>query len=174
MKDIKKASDEVYYTNVLLTKCNKELVEELKLKASDNPRKRVRLCTHDGVTNKLHEMLIIHEKDCYVKPHKHPGKAESIHVIEGLVDIVIFDDEGSICEIIPMGDYNSGLTFYLRIDTPLYHTLLIRSEVLVFHEITNGPFDRDETVFAAWAPEDDDIERIESFTIDLNKKIKFQ
>jgi cupin fold WbuC family metalloprotein len=172
MAEIKKVSEEVYYTNVRLTKCNAGLVRDLKLKASQNPRNRVRLCTHDGVADKLHEMLIIHEKNCYVRPHKHPGKAESIHIIEGVVDIVIFDNEGSISEVIKMGDYNSVLPFYLRIDTPLYHTLLIRSEVLVFHEITNGPFDRNETLFAPWAPEDGSILEIATYIEDINRKIK--
>lgn len=173
MKSFKKVSEEVYYANDRLTKCDSVTIEDLKLEASKRPRKRVRLCTHDEVSNKLHEMLIVHEKGCYVRPHKHLGKVESIHIIEGAVDILFFDEEGAINQVIKMGAINSGLTFYLRIDAPLYHTLLIRSEVLVFHETTNGPFERDHTVYAPWAPEYDRINEISEYIEDINRKIIF-
>jgi hypothetical protein len=38
--------------------------------------------------------------------------------------------------------------------SPHYHTLLIRSDILVVHEITNGPFVVGATVFAPFAPEE--------------------
>ena len=37
---------------------------------------------------------------------------------------------------------------------PINHMLLIRSEFLVFHEATEGPFLREKTVFPEWAPEE--------------------
>ncbi len=125
---------------------------ELKKIASSNPRKRVRLCMHESPDDLLQEMFIIHEQQCYVRPHKHIKKRESIKIIEGEVDIVIFDDEGGVISIIHMGDPASGKVFYTRLNSSNYHTFLIRSEVLVFHEITTGPFSREETVFAEWAP----------------------
>jgi cupin fold WbuC family metalloprotein len=102
-------------------------------------------------------MFIVHKKDTYIRPHKHLHKTESVYIIEGSADIVIFDDIGGIVEVIRMGDYSSGRKFYYRLAEPIYHTLLIASELLVFHEITNGPFRRSDTVFAPWAPEDCDI-----------------
>jgi hypothetical protein len=38
----------------------------------------------------------------------------------------------------------------------VFHTILITSEWLVFHETTAGPFDPSRTVFAAWAPDGSD------------------
>ena len=86
----------------------------------------------------------------------HLNKIESVHVIEGLVDVVLFDEEGTVTEIIRMGDLSSGRKFYYRMAAPSYHTLFIVSELLVFHEITNGPFRRPDTVFAPWAPDEGD------------------
>lgn len=36
--------------------------------------------------------------------------------------------------------------------------LIIRSETLVFIEAATGPFDKNETVFPSWAPEEGDTE----------------
>ena len=30
--------------------------------------------------------------------------------------------------------------------------LIIKSEYFVFHEVTNGPFDKSKTIFPTWAP----------------------
>ena len=98
----------------------------------------------------------MHALDAYVRPHKHIGKSESFHVIEGLLLVVVFDDEGSKIEDIPMGDMHSGELFYYRLPANLYHTVIPQQDFVVFHEVTNGPFDRSDTVFAPWAPAEDD------------------
>lgn len=156
-------NEEVLFANEIIVKVDVQDIELLKEKAKHNQRKRIRLCTHKDVEDKLHEMLIVHTKETYVRPHKHLNKSESFHIIEGLVDVVIFDENGNVTEVIQMGDYASGRRFYYRISDAYYHTLLIRSDVLVFHETTNGPFRRSETVFAPWAPEEKDSLAKEKF-----------
>lgn len=162
---------EVLYSEVTITTTDRSDIDLFKQLSSHNPRKRVRLCAHSSPDDRLHEMLIVHERSAYVRPHKHPGKTESTHIIEGLVDVVVFDDEGRIARVISMGDYASGRTFYYRMAVPVFHTLIIRSDVLVFHETTNGPFDRCDTVFAAWSPEDGDANSISNFIADLDNRI---
>ncbi|MCE5181921.1 MAG: WbuC family cupin fold metalloprotein [Betaproteobacteria bacterium] len=162
---------EVLYSDVAITTADRSDVDLFKQLSSHNSRKRIRLCTHDSPDDRLHEMLIVHERGAYVHPHKHPGKTESMHIIEGEADIVIFDDEGRITRIINMGDYASGRVFYYRMAVSAFHTMIIRSDVLVFHETTNGPFVRSETVFAPWAPEDGDIGRVNAFMADLDDRV---
>jgi hypothetical protein len=55
---------------------------------------------------------------------------------------------------------------------PVFHTLIIRSDVLVFHETTNGPFDRRDTVFAPWAPQDGDVNAVSTFMADLDDRVR--
>ena len=62
-----------------------------------------------------------------------------------------------------MGDFNSGLKFFYRLPPSRYHTLLIHSDVLVFHEITNGPFKPEETTWAPWAPEENDKDEVSQY-----------
>jgi cupin fold WbuC family metalloprotein len=128
-------------------------------------------CAHTERDDKVHEMLIVHERDCYVRPHKHLGKSEAFHIVTGLVDIALLDDDGEILEVVPMGDYASGRKFYYRLADPWFHTLLIRSDRVVFHEITSGPFNPADTLFARWSPEDADVERVRDFVQDLDHRV---
>ncbi|NER34652.1 MAG: WbuC family cupin fold metalloprotein [Oscillatoria sp. SIO1A7] len=152
MISIYKESDEVLYPEEDIVTLSAEDLEELKRLALLNPRRRIRLCAHRNPQDSLHEMFIIHRNDCYVRPHKHLGKIESMAILEGEVDVVLFDENGDIERVIEMGEPSSGRLFYYRLDRPIYHTLLIRTQFLVFHEITEGPFIREMTEFPDWAP----------------------
>jgi len=163
---------EVLYSDEPIVKIQRSDMEFLKQKSCSNDRQRIRLCTHKDVDDKLHEMFIVHGKDAYVRPHKHLHKSESFHVIEGEVDVVLFDDSGNITEVIKMGEYSTGRNFYFRIAEPYYHTLLIRSDILVFHETTNGPFNYSDTVFADWSPDQSDMPGQREFIARVNKNVR--
>lgn len=149
-------NDEVYVADEPIVKVGRPDIDFLKQRVADTRRKRIRLCAHTDVRDKLHEMFIVLSKETYIRPHKHLNKAESLHVIEGLVDVVLFDDAGDITAVFPLGEYASGHRFYYRVAEPLYHAFLVRSDLLVFHETTQGPFERSDSVFAPWAPEESD------------------
>jgi cupin fold WbuC family metalloprotein len=151
-----KESDEVYRTHGKLTKVSGDDVVFLKAQAAKNERRRVRLCAHPDNADLLHEMLIIHVQNTYVAPHKHVNKSESFHIIEGALNVFLFDDDGRVIETIRMGEITSSRVFYYRLSSSVYHSVLPESEFVVFHEVTNGPFDRNDTVVAPWAPKADD------------------
>ena len=138
-------------------------MEWLKNQSLNNARKRIRLCAHGSTTDPLHEMLMVHQQDCYVRPHKHQGKSESLHVMEGAAEMVLFHDDGAIMDVLSLGTYDSGKIFYNRLSRPVYHTLLITSDCMVFHETTNGPFDPSHTLFAPWSPEETDFQGVLAF-----------
>jgi len=163
----KEFNKEVLYTAEDLTKVSKADIQALKQKALGNERKRIRLCSHKDVNDSLHEMLIVHMRDAYVRPHKHINKCESVHIIEGSLDIVIFDEDGKVTEVTPLGDYASGRNFYHRMETALYHTFLFHSDFVVFHEITKGPFNRSDTIFSPWSPPESDPKAWEAYIEDL-------
>lgn len=169
---VRSVNEEVMFADEGIVWVAREDIELLKERASNSERKRMRLCTHKDVGDRLHEMLIVHTRDTYVRPHKHLNKIESFHIIEGTVNVVIFDEMGDIRDVIRMGGYASGRPFYYRIDQPYYHALVITSNVLVFHETTNGPLDRSDTVFAPWAPEEGDTQGVSKFREDLSRRMK--
>ncbi len=169
MMRFREINEEVLYVEDSIIKVDSEDIEYLKKRANQNQRKRIRLCAHKDVDDKLHEMLIVHGKDAYIRPHKHLTKCESFHVIEGSADVIIFDDAGDVTEIIHMGNYYRGDRFYYRLSEPCYHTLLIRSEFLVFREAANGPFRREDTLVAPWAPDENDGAARDKFMNQLSR-----
>ena len=168
---VKEVNPEVFITCEDITKVNAQDLEFLKRKASSNERRRVRLCAHKDIQDQVHEMLIVHSRDAYVRPHKHINKSESLHVIEGRAYAVIFDEAGGISEVIQMGESGSGLTFYYRIAESVYHMLLITSDFFVFHEAVQGPFDKSKNIFASWSPEEGNSDAVNVFKRNLEKKL---
>ena len=150
--NLRKVNDEVFIALDLIVKIGQDELVFLKQQATTNQRKRARICTHKTKDDALHEMLIAISANSYIHPHKHLGKSESFHIVDGIVDVVVFDDFGEIVEIIELGDARSGRNFYYRLSESAFHTLLIRTDFLVVHEVTNGPFLRENTVLADFAP----------------------
>jgi cupin fold WbuC family metalloprotein len=149
-------SDEVYVSETDVTTVTGDDIAFLKARAAENPRRRVRLCAHRDTADRLHEMLIVHMRGTYVQPHKHLGKSESFHVIEGRLKVLLFDDDGRHTRTVQLSEPNGGASFFYRLAAPTFHSVVPESEFVVFHEVTNGPFDRRETIAAPWAPSETD------------------
>lgn len=164
-------NEEVLFTKEDITKISYDEIEFLKEKARNTHRQRIRLCVHKNSKDAIHEMIIVHPKEAYVRPHKHLDKSESAHIIEGLVYVVVFTEQGKIKAIIKMGAYGSGENFYYRMSSGIYHSLFIVSDWLVFLETTKGPFKKEDTVFAPWAPADDDCDGTKIFLEELRNRV---
>tara|TARA_B100000795_G_scaffold269055_1_gene257384 strand:- start:8894 stop:9418 length:525 start_codon:yes stop_codon:yes gene_type:complete len=158
-----KINSEVYHSNEKFFSLSKEDIHNLINLAKKTERNRVRYCSHSSGQDALHEMFIVHPKDAYVRPHMHLDKIESMLVIDGEVDYVTFDDTGKIENVVNMACFESSKPFYQTIRKEKFHTLIIKSEWLVFLEITNGPFDKEDTIFADWSPLECEIDGINKF-----------
>jgi cupin fold WbuC family metalloprotein len=155
--NLRKVNDEVFIALDWIVKIGRDELAFLKQRAAANQRKRARICAHKTNDDALHEMLIAISAKSYIHPHKHLGKSESFHIVDGIVDVVVFDDFGEIVEIIKLGDARTGRNFYYRLSENVFHTLLIRTDFLVVHEVTNGPFLREKTVLADFAPPEEQV-----------------
>lgn len=153
-KEFWKESAEVLYSRELFANLNMEDITSLKAIADSNPRNRVRICFHQSPNDELHEMVIVHKKNCYVRPHSHRVNRESIHIIEGEADLVLFNSKGVVANVFQLGPLGSSKFFYHQNNVGDIHTFLIRSEYLVFKEVTRGPFVRNNILFPSWAPEE--------------------
>jgi len=130
----------------------KDWIDRLKASARLEPLRRARLNLHHGDNDAVHEMLIALCGDTLVPPHRHPGKSESFHVIEGEILVVVFDDGGSIVRRFHLGPIGSGRDFIYRQATPVWHAVVPLSEFVVVHETTKGPFVKAECELPPWAP----------------------
>lgn len=130
-------------------------MDRVKRMAMASPAGSARICAHPSTGDLLHEMLIALVGGRYIRPHAHRGKSESFHMIEGDLTIVLFDDAGEILRLVELSAGGNGALFY-RLATPIFHTVVPRSQIAVFHETTNGPFDPNDALFPSWAPDSKD------------------
>lgn len=168
---LRKINDEVFVADDAIVRLGGDQVEFLKQQAAKSPRRRSRICAHRHSGDTLHEMLIALCADSYVHPHKHLNKSESFHIIEGRLDVVVFDDSGAVMEVIELGDVSSGRPFFYRLADSLFHTLLIRSDFLIMHEVTNGPFTAGDAVVAPFAPPEERREEARDYIAGLERVV---
>ena len=164
-------SPEVYLSNQSSLSIGASDMHNLVNLAKELPRNRIRYCAHASPSDVIHEMFIVHPKGAYVRPHKHLNKIESMIILDGEADYVLFDEIGGVQEITPMGDYQSNKPFYQSTRTEQFHSLIIHSKWLIFLEVTQEPFNREDTIFAEWSPIESEKEKIIEFMKKVNKSI---
>jgi cupin fold WbuC family metalloprotein len=162
---------EVYAADQPIVAIGREEIDFLQDNVQSTERKRIRLCAHQSPEENLHEMFVVYTSSTYMRPNKHP-KDESLHILKGLADFVFFDQQGNVTEVVQLGELSSGRPFYCRVPQDTYHTVLMRSDRLVIHEGLTGPFRRDSTtVFAPWAPAENDLPGVKAFSERLNAEV---
>jgi len=161
--NLRRVNDEVFVSDEPIVRLGGGEIAFLKQQARTNARKRARVCAHKTNDDALHEMIIAISASSYIHPHKHVGKSESFHIIEGEVDVVIFNEDGAILDVIELGEPRSGHKFYYRLTDSIFHTLLVRTDFLVVHEVTNGPLNRERTFLAPFAPPESKVGEAQNY-----------
>jgi cupin fold WbuC family metalloprotein len=164
-------SPEVFLAEGPIAAVGQVEIAMLKAAVQASPKRRARINAHPDGEDTLHEMIIAIDASSYIRPHKHPGKSEAFHIVEGEVDIVVFNDNGEIDRVVELGAPGGGRSFYYRMSNAFFHTLIIRSDLLVVHEITNGPFRPAATVFADFAPEDNETDKASAYQAELVRRV---
>jgi cupin fold WbuC family metalloprotein len=168
---IRMENNEVCWSEEPVTKISEADLAFLKEGAKKSKRNRFRVCAHNSQENKLHEMIVVYTPDTYVWPNWHRGIEESMHVVSGSADFVLFDEVGKVIDVIPLGEPGSGRNFYMRAPHSTYHTVVVRSEFFVCHETTEGPFRKTNSTHAPWAPPEDDVQAVSRFRKELDASI---
>jgi cupin fold WbuC family metalloprotein len=167
-----KINDEIFYAQDAVITIGTEEINFLKDAAKISIRQRSRICTHSGPNDLIHEMFIGITSKSYIRPHKHLTKTESFYVIEGEVDVVMFDDFGNIVAVTQLAEAGREKNSYFKMNEHLFHTLVLRSECLILHEVTNGPFISDESLLASFSPPEDAKFEAIKYLSDLKEKVK--
>jgi cupin fold WbuC family metalloprotein len=145
---------EVFHNDKNVVAVDENWLRFLKQRAQESSLRRSRLCLHRKADDAVHEMIVVMCKDVLFRPHRHHIKTESFHMIEGFLDVILFNDAGTPAEVIQMGPLGSGLNFCYRLSTPQFHAVLPRTDFVVVHETTMGPFVQGDAEYAPWAPTD--------------------
>ena len=168
--DLTETGEGIFYAAHPLPIVDQRLIDFLKQAARTTPRRRARFCAHPSADADQHDMLIVSDRDTYIAPHRHLAKSETFIVLEGLVDIVLLDEHGDVTDIVAMGPAASGKPFFYRMPPRQFHTLAIKSELLVFMESTKGPFRAGDNENAPWAPGPQEAERGRAYVASLVAK----
>jgi cupin fold WbuC family metalloprotein len=172
MESFEKINDEVFYVRSAPVVFGMRELQLLKDAASSNERHRARLCAHPSPNAALHEMFIVHRHGTYVRPHAHVGKPESFWILEGTCDAVFLEPDGAIAGVLHLDSEDSLSKRYYRVEELCYHTLIVRSPWLAFHEVTSGPFTREGTMFPDWAPPEEDKTAVREYLEELDRRVR--
>lgn len=80
--NVNQVHEEVFYVTDPIAKVESADIQWLKARALENKREQARLCVHLGVDDAVHEMLIVHTKGTYIRPHT-PARASPFTLSKG-------------------------------------------------------------------------------------------
>jgi cupin fold WbuC family metalloprotein len=122
---------------------SKELIGMLKRISEENENKNARLCLHASPDDSLHDMIILEyqNKKCR-KPHKHLEKEETLHMIEGKMVSLIFDEKGTLVDKTCLDENNLAY----RTSRNQYHVWLPLTNHVIYREIKQGPFKQEDNI----------------------------
>ncbi len=119
---------------------NKELVNELYNSASRSDRKRAHYLLHSSHQDKVQRLLIAMKRGSYVEPHFHelPHQWEMFQVLEGLIIVRLYHDNGIEKEFFEVGE-KSNIKL-IEIQPNEIHSVECLSENALVLEVKEGPF----------------------------------
>jgi cupin fold WbuC family metalloprotein len=146
-------------------------IRKLKHAVLRDPLRRARLCLHRSTSDAVQEMIVVMHKDTYVRPHRHIGRTESVHIMEGRGTVIFFNASGKPVRSITLTtDGNKGVFVY-RLSYPRWHMFVPLTEFVVVHEVISGPHLKSGSESAAWSPDEHDIQGISDFKAGIQRFI---
>lgn len=145
----------------------KDFLEELEQRAHDNLLKKYRFCLHQNPESTLHEMIIVTTKDDMKYPDKHMETTESNIILKGKLLVVFFGEDGEIQKVFILDPED---LFYYRCEKNQYHMTIPLTNVAVYVEIKEGPFQNNSNIYPEWAPDRNDMEGMRIFNEEIKRK----
>jgi len=154
------AKSVAFFAQVRPVWVDKVLYDELKLVSIARGGKNVRLCLHSAPGDDQHDMIILSRKGTLHPPHRHHGRAETFHMVEGRLAVFSFDANADPAEF---GVLNPGEVY--RFSPDHYHTAMPLDDFAIHHESRTGPFLGDEDfIFPPWGPRAGDSAAMRRFS----------
>jgi len=121
---------------------DKSLINIMK-KISIKYKIDLRLNLHSSPRDNHHDMIILQRKNYKCAVHKHLSNGETIHIIEGSLDVILYDKKKKMISKISLSK-NKKIIY--RIPIKCYHKIEITSPYAIYHENKKGPFLRSQTI----------------------------
>ena len=143
-------SETVYSAEEPVVCVSRSEIDYLHDVAANSSSGKARVLLHGSPDKDLHEMLIVHSFGQYIQPHINLDSAKSFIVLDGKMAVVLFNNEGAVSSCVQLGVSNGASAFLLRLDDPVFHTVVPISTTVTFLETARGPHMR--TCYAPFAP----------------------
>ena len=129
-------------------------LQALSAQALASPRQRAHLNIHAELDDPVQRLFIASQPNTYMRPHKHPqgNKDELFLVLQGQMDLLIFDDNGQVLQRTPLHADGARAA-----ETPpnTIHGYVCMQADSVALEVKQGPYIPGAPEdFAHWAPEE--------------------
>jgi len=150
---------------------NNDRLNSLSEEAQKSPRKRKNFNFHSVLEDPINRMLNAMEPDTYTPPHKHenPDKREVFIVLRGSFAFFLYDDEGTITDIILLNKEKG--VYGVEVPPRKWHSIMSLEKGSVVYEIKDGPYDaQTDKILATWAPVEGSSE-VEEYLEYLKKEI---
>ena len=165
-------SEAVYSVEDSIFSISKTEVDFLRDVAERSSLRKARVLLHGSPETELHEMLIVHSFGQYIQPHINDHSAKSFLVLDGAMVVVMYRDEGTINDHVHLGEFGSNAPFLLRLEEPVFHTIVPISNTVIFLETIKGP--HMETRYATFAPPPKDIFQVEKYMTRLMEELELE
>jgi cupin fold WbuC family metalloprotein len=136
------------------------LFDSVAAQAEASPRLRMNYNFHSGPADNPHRFLNVLLRDTYIRPHRHldPPKSEAFIVLEGIAEVILFDEHGTVTGRHQLGaESPQGRLWGIDIPPGVWHTILARTARAVCFEVKPGPWiPANDKEFATWAPAEAD------------------
>lgn len=127
-----------------------EIIDGISLAASSERRRYPKLLHKPGAEfNRVFNFMM---QDTYMQPHLHPGdeKIEKIHLIQGKIATLFFDERGALKECTLL---EKGGTELIEVPAFTWHTYVMLSETAISYETMMGVYEPTTwKKLADWAP----------------------
>ena len=145
-----------YATHAYSASFSNEQAEYLDYHYKLSNRKRHRICFHQNTEVELHDIIIEYDKSSYIPPNKHVGKAETICLLQGKLNLFIFSDNGNCIEAIRLEAGSDIFPFLIRMPPNTWHGLQVASsEPCIVKETISGPYSRLSLMWGEFAPSEE-------------------
>jgi cupin fold WbuC family metalloprotein len=134
------------------------LIDAMCAESARWDRRNVRLCLHSSAGAAYHEMVALEWYGHYFPPHKHFDKGETLHIIDGELGVLGFDDAGNVVFSTVLGRNDCLIA---SLGPGRWHMTVPMTGTAIYHESKPGPFLGDaDRMFATWAPLPEDTDAV--------------
>lgn len=107
---------------------------------------RFRICMHQSQCENIQEMIIAMARHSKLLPHRRKGKKRSYSILYGELELNLYDSNGNEVDKFILSHEQ---TRFVRLSQDYFILPVVKSDIVVFHEIAEGPFEaKDE--YASW------------------------